>query len=480
MGSQSRERRKAKEKARANRARNAGTKPGPFGPPGPFGQAGPFGPPVPPRESLAELTEKIISDALTALLAEDDASFMAFLSALADPPNGPSGRRTVNKALVGWFDRALEGLWRRGWQPVDLHRIVGRQSDQRHVRLVLDAIAGQLRRYAPATVDERWPAQLSSLGAHVWWEHDDQWLDAWGEREGRVRVMVLSDAIELLRALHLLPEVEMLGPPPGTARRETSSRGSGPGSGPGPAGNAAASTGEGADTRILDKVRALLAKAESTEFTDEAEALTAKAQQLMARHSIDEALLAAGQGSREQPSGRRVGIDNPYEMAKATLLDVVADANRCRTVWSKHLGHSTVVGFEPDLDAVELLYTSLLLQATTAMTRAGSRQDRIGRSRTRSFRQSFLASFAMRIGERLRAASEQVRDEAVAEAGNSRLLPVLAARTDSVQAATTAMFPRITSRSIRASDGEGWASGRAAADLASLHTREEVVADRSR
>ncbi|MCM3882905.1 DUF2786 domain-containing protein [Frankia sp. R82] len=478
MGSQNRERRKAKEKARATRARararNAGTEAGPFG------QPGPFGPPVPPRESLAELVDLIIADALTALLAEDDESFMGFLSALSDPPNGPSGRRTVNRALVGWFDRVLETLWRRGWQPVDLHRIVGRQSDQRRVRLVLDAIAGQLRRYAPATVDERWPAQLGSLGASVWWEHDDQWLDAWGEREGRVRVMVLSDVIELLGVLHRLPEVEMLGPPPGTARREHSSRGSGsrPAGGAGP--NVGQGAGEGADTRILDKVRALLAKAESTEFADEAEALTAKAQQLMARHSIDEALLAAGQGSREEPTGRRVGIDNPYEMAKATLLDVVADANRCRTVWSKHLGHSTVIGFEPDLDAVELLYTSLLLQATTAMTRAGARQDRAGRSRTRSFRQSFLASFAMRIGERLRAASEQVRDEAVAAAGDSRLLPVLAARTDSVQAATTAMFPQLTSHAIRANDGEGWASGRAAADLASLHTRDEVAADRSR
>lgn len=54
-----------------------------------------------------------------------------------------------------------------------------------------------------------------------------------------------------------------------------------------------------------------------------------------------------------------------------------------------------------DLDAVELLFTSLLVQATTAMLAAGSRQDAHGRSRTRSFRQSFLAAYAQRIGERL-------------------------------------------------------------------------------
>ena len=46
-------------------------------------------------------------------------------------------------------------------------------------------------------------------------------------------------------------------------------------------------------SRMLDRVRALLAKAESTTFPAEAEALTGKAQELIARHSIDEALLAA-------------------------------------------------------------------------------------------------------------------------------------------------------------------------------------------
>ncbi|MCK9894432.1 hypothetical protein MXD60_07425 [Frankia sp. AgB32] len=146
-------------------------------------------------------------------------------------------------------------------------------------------------------------------------------------------------------------------------------------------------------------------------------------------------------------------------------------------MWSKSLGFTTVIGFESDLDAVELLYTSLLVQATSAMMRAGSRQDRHGRSRTRSFRQSFLASFAIRIGQRLRAATEQASEQAAAETGDDRLLPVLAARTDSVREATETMFPDIVSQSVTATDGEGWASGRAAADLASLHTRDQVTAD---
>ena len=37
---------------------------------------------------------------------------------------------------------------------------------------------------------------------------------------------------------------------------------------------------------MLERVRALLAKAESTTFPEEADALTAKAQQLMTRHAL--------------------------------------------------------------------------------------------------------------------------------------------------------------------------------------------------
>ncbi len=449
MGSRNRERRKAKQKARAShgRARAAGS------------STRFFQEEHSQREQLLQVADLLVAAGVNAQLAQDHEAFAKQVEILADPPGGAGGRQVVNRSLAGWFDRVVEATWEDGWQPLDVHRMVIRRAGQRHARLAVDAIAAQMRQYAAATVDERWTAQLRSLDATVWWERDDEWLDRWGEREGRDRAEALADALVLLGVLHAMPGIETLCPPPGTGRSETTT------------------AGHDADTRILDKVRGLLAKAESTGFAEEAEALTAKAQQLMARHSIDEALLAAKQDTRAKPGGRRIGVDNPYEVAKASLLDVVADANRARAVWSKALGFTTVIGFESDLDAVELLYTSLLVQATSAMMRAGSRQDRLGRSRTRAFRQSFLASFAIRIGERLRAATAQASAQAVAETGADRLLPVLAARTDSVRETTEAMFPDIVSQSVTATDGEGWASGRAAADLASLHARDQVTAD---
>ncbi len=459
MSSRNRERRKVKQKARAARGRarvaertaeQAGGEP--------LGSASPAG-----------AIDALVAAMLNATLAEDDAAIVTWVEILADPPGGSTARRLVDQVLAGWFDNLVEDTWERGWQPADAHRVVSRRAGQAAARLVVDAVAAQMRRYDPATVDERWKAQLRGLGILVWRDRNDDWLDAWADNEGLDRAPALVEVLFLLKLLAMLPRLGMLCPPPGTTRRDPPPHATPPGANP--------PTDRGADPRTLDKVRALLAKAESTGFAEEAEALTAKAQQLMARHSIDEALLAAGAVNPAEPAARRVGIDNPYEVAKASLLDVVATVNRCRTVWSKLLGFSTVVGFEGDLDAVELLYTSLLVQATTAMMRAGSRQDHAGRSRTRSFRQSFLASFAIRIGQRLRIATEQVSEQAAAEAGVGRLLPALAARTDAVRQATEAMFPRIVAQSLRANDSEGWACGRAAADLASLRIRDEVTGE---
>ena len=330
--------------------------------------------------------------------------------------------------------------------------------------MMVDLIAGEMSGYAAAAVDERWAAQLRVLEATVWWDREDHYVRMWGEREAVDRSAVIGCALDVLCLLDTLPEIPKLLPLPGAARpgnRETAVRGGRPG-----------------EQRMLDRVRALLAKAESTTFPEEAEAFTAKAQELMARHSIDEALLAARTGSRDEPAGRRVGIDNPYEAPKVLLLDAVAEANRCRSVWSKQFGFVTVLGYSSDLDAVELLYTSLLVQATAAMVKAGSRRDWSGRSSTRSFRQSFLTAYAHRIGERLAAATQDASREATEQAGRDRLLPVLAARDDAVHEAVETLFPGLSTHSVAVRNLEGWASGMAAADRASLHAGRTVAGPR--
>src|SRR5260370_7640593 len=76
-----------------------------------------------------------------------------------------------------------------------------------------------------------------------------------------------------------------------------------------------------ASSRLLDRVRKLLTKAEDESVTPpEAQALTAKAAQLMAKYGIDRALLAADRPETDQPASRMLAIDNPWARAKAPPL----------------------------------------------------------------------------------------------------------------------------------------------------------------
>jgi hypothetical protein len=225
---------------------------------------------------------------------------------------------------------------------------------------------------------------------------------------------------------------------------------------------------------VLNRIRGLLAKAESTEFPEEAEALSAKAQELMTRYAVDHALLDAEQGRSvtDLVAARRVHLDNPYPEPKARLLSAVGKANGVRVIWLEWVGMATIVGLPDDLDAVDLLFTSLLVQATHAMAATGRAGG--GRSRSPSFRRAFLTSYAVRIGERL----TEAREHAVAEAarGTGRdLVPVLRKRDQAVDDVFARMFPETYGTEGRAYDARGWHAGRLAADSADLGTGREQL-----
>ncbi|MBD0676757.1 DUF2786 domain-containing protein [Streptomyces sp. CBMA156] len=368
---------------------------------------------------------------------------------------------TVSRAVLAHADTAVGRCWSAGWRPADLVRVVRRGLKPVHLALAVDLIAAEARRHPSAALDRRWQEQLRELEAEVWWSGDEEYLGAFADRHRLDRFALATAVLELLRTWGRLPPIAPVGPAPGQTVRPQ---------------HRAPDSGE---PRMLSRIRALLAKAESTEYPEEAEALTAKAQQLMAQHSIDDALLAAAGADRDTPAALRIGVDNPYEGPKTMLLDAVAAANRCRVVWAKEYGFCTVVGFDGDLDGVELLYTSLLVQATHALNRAGSRRD----SRSKAFRQSFLVAYAARIRERLTAATERATSAAAAgrhlrEDGteeqllpDARLLPALVARSEAVDEEVGRLFPKLVSQRVRVSDGVGWAAGRAAADRAALHGR---------
>ena len=434
------------------------------------------------REQVSEL----VGGAIEAVCSGDERTYRSSLDQLA-AERSAEWTQTVSRVLVDSMRSLLAHAWRGGWQPAELARHFGRELSAAHAAMIADMIAHEARTYPAAAIDPRWAGQVGGLRATSygpatyegpnWWGADGDYLTAWkAQATDPTFWFAVATAIEAVHLFSHLPPLEMLLPPPGTVRA-----------------GASAPTGEGTasapDDRMLGRIRALLAKAESTEFAEEAEALSARAQELMAKYSIDHALLAAQSGEREEPSGRRIPVDSPYEEPKGTLLNVIALANRCRAVWSKDVGLMTVVGFPADLNAVELLFTSLLVQANTAMLRAGGKKDEFGRSRTRAFHQSFLVSYAIRIGERLEEATAHATAEAVDElaaverdsagvvSSGADLVPFLAARQRAVDDAVGELFGgNLTrGRAARVTDAEGWASGRAAADLAKLHDRQPVA-----
>jgi len=366
----------------------------------------------------------------------------------------PGVTAVVDLVLSDGLQEEIGEVWHRGWQPADLLCAAGRSINPPGQRLLIDMVAAQMRQYARATIDESWQQQLAALGAAAWWERDERYFDTFAAARSLSRADTIRQSIDVLYFLNGLPQLPQLCPPPGQARR-----------------GSLATVHAEVDTRALQRVRALLAKAEATDFPEEAETYTAKAQELMTRHSIDYAMLGAAKvGGKQEPIGRRVAVDNPYEAPKAILLDVTATANRCHAVWSRPFGFSTIVGFAADVASTELLFTSLLLQATTAMRVAGSQND----GRTTSFRRSFLTAYANRIGQRLHQANTSATDAAVHDYG-ANLLPVLASRADTVKDAFDQMFPSLTTHELSApTNRQGWIAGLAAADRAKLDQQLEL------
>lgn len=363
---------------------------------------------------------------------------------------GPGGRQLVTRQLVAErliavLEIAVASLRGHGWLPSDVQRVARRRNGASGLAVVTAALWSEWSSCSPSKVDMAWANEAMTLSGADWTL--DPGEPGWAE--------AVRDSVATYALLMHLPALPGLGSLAGAARSPERA--------------------QQVDGRILEKVRALLAKAESTTFPEEAELLTAKAQELLARYSIDRAAVAMDHGAKASSAAiRRFWLEDPYLRAKAMLLHVVAEANRCRAVLSDSLGLSTLAGHEDDLDTVEILFTSLLVQATTQMTAAGSRTDPWGRSRTRSYRQSFLVAYAQRIGVRLKEAGQASEAAATVEHGRG-LLPVLASRESAADEAIATMFPSLVSKRTAATDREGWIAGTAAADLASLATERELT-----
>jgi hypothetical protein len=236
------------------------------------------------------------------------------------------------------------------------------------------------------------------------------------------------------------------------------------------------------EAKTIAKIRGLLAKAESTEFPDEAEQLTSKAMDLMVRYHIDEAQLRDSRGDTTAPSVVQfvIPVDAPYAKLKGPLLATIAQHFGGQTVtvprawgvskarnsrgrrfplWA-HGTDVTVFALSSDRQAITVLFASLMVQATRQMARLTPPYNPSLRRRedTTAFLTSWFMGFIAGVDERFK----QMRHEAVTEGdigtGTELVLANDAAR---VAAAFTAAFP--DTKPVRhTTRGSAYASGQSA------------------
>ncbi|MHB1711170.1 MAG: DUF2786 domain-containing protein [Acidimicrobiales bacterium] len=217
------------------------------------------------------------------------------------------------------------------------------------------------------------------------------------------------------------------------------------------------------DAGILERVRKLLAKAESCssfgtqEGDTEADVFMEKAQQMIAEHAISAALLANGP-NRDDIEVRAIVIPAPYAREKILLLNSVAEANRVQVLWrhgdGRGFDEGMCVGFPSDLDAVEVIFTSLLVQSTNEMLAQHYVAKRWSDGTTSTggslgtFRRNFLLGFSHRVAERLEEANRKAVQEVQETTGSSVEL-VLRDRRSLVAEKYAELFPNARTKTTR-------------------------------
>lgn len=229
--------------------------------------------------------------------------------------------------------------------------------------------------------------------------------------------------------------------------------------------------------KIRRKIEALLRKAESTEFEEEADALIARAQSLRQSHRLTEAL----QDPHAAPITRRVYLDAPYVKHKFSLLAAVCYANGVTGVLIDSRGLVSLIGTAGDLDHVIDLHASLARQCEHFLTSSPGAAEAKRTRTTAAYRRSFRLSYATRIGDLLQEANsyDSTSGSAVSceDAPSSstdlatvasQALPVLARRLTAAEETRDRLFPHLSTLSLSATHLDGLHDGIAAAESARL------------
>lgn len=226
------------------------------------------------------------------------------------------------------------------------------------------------------------------------------------------------------------------------------------------------------ESKIKERIRKALALSENAGATEaeRAQAL-ATASSLMTNHQIQRSTLDLGEARQERITERTFEHVAPYTVEKSLLLGRVADALGLGIVhWGtgKTTVRTVVYGFESDLELLDMIYTSLLLQQAHEFKRAEIPRYLFG-ARVAAWRRDWMTGFAYTASKRVREAHRREvekfdSDQAASGGSASGAELALTGRREAVTAHLKARYPGLKSRKPRSlyhddAVGQGGAAG---------------------
>lgn len=213
------------------------------------------------------------------------------------------------------------------------------------------------------------------------------------------------------------------------------------------------------------KIEALLNKAQSTNSKHEAEALRERAEYLMQKFGIEDAVARSKEPIKEKPIMKEFHLGQPYPARKSELLRMIA----------KCLGGSVVINgkavggivwvfaFKEDVARIEMLYASLLAQMHIEMHMTPVPSHVNGKT----FRNSWILGFISGVDERLKRAMRKANQEVP----GSDL--VLVNRKKEVESARDGQFPALVFRRVATQNvsQQAFGAGREAGQRADIGQR---------
>lgn len=206
-----------------------------------------------------------------------------------------------------------------------------------------------------------------------------------------------------------------------------------------------------ADDRMILKIQALMELAQRAGSQHEAENAFAKAQALMSKHAIDEAMLSLRELGREvEIEKERISFGT--DRSQQYLLEVVAAANNCAICWVSSAYRANngrwryrveavdIYGVKSDIQFTQMLFASLLLFCERSLSTAREIDPRRygGKAAGYNFRLGFTSGVKIKL--------DIARNTATKEASEPGTELVLSSRRARAESARDSDSPDSTPR----------------------------------